>query len=181
MAVRNEEAEVVDSIEPRRVTILGSTGSVGCQTIDILQRNSRSYKVEALTAGSNVKLLAAQAKELKPSFVAIANSEVYSELKDYLSGENIEIASGPEAVVEAAARDAEWVMASIVGAAGLKPTLAAVERGATVAFANKECLVCAGELMMAEIERYGATLIPVDSVLPPPAYLDQGNMQLHLQ
>ena len=163
MAVKNEKAEVVSSSEPRRVTILGSTGSVGCQTIDIIQRNSCAYKVEALTAGSNVKLLAAQAKQLKPSFVAVANPKVYSKLKDYLSGENIEIACGPDAVVEAAARDAEWVMASIVGAAGLKPTLAAVERGATVAFANKECLVCAGELMMAEIERYGATLIPVDS------------------
>jgi len=163
MAVKNEIAAAVSDSEPRRVTILGSTGSVGCQTIDIIKRNSHAYKVEALTAGSNVKLVAAQAKELKPTFVAVANPDVYGELNEYLSGENIEIACGPDAVVEAATRDAEWVMAAIVGAAGLKPTLAAVERGATVAFANKECLVCAGELMMAEIERFGATLIPVDS------------------
>lgn len=149
--------------KPRCVTILGSTGSVGCQTIDIIRRNRAEYAVEALTARSNVEELAAQAKEFQPAFVALADPARYQDLKEALSGENIEVAAGPEAVAEAAAREAEWVMAAIVGAAGLKPTLAAVERGAIVAFANKECLVCAGELMMAEIERRGATLLPVDS------------------
>ena len=148
---------------PRQVAILGSTGSVGSQTIDIIRRNRNQYEVTALTARRNVEELAVQAKEFKPSFIALAEPDGYQELKNSLSGYDIEIAVGSEAVAEAAQRPSEWVMAAIVGAAGLKPTLAAVERGAIVAFANKECLVCAGELMMNEIKRQGATLLPVDS------------------
>ncbi|HAA91617.1 MAG: 1-deoxy-D-xylulose-5-phosphate reductoisomerase [Rhodospirillaceae bacterium] len=164
MAVISAESPKAETeAEPRRVTILGSTGSVGCQTIDIIRRNQADYDVVALTARSNIEELSAQAKEFRPSFVALADPARYSDLKDDLAGLDIEVAAGPEAVAEAAALEAEWVMAAIVGAAGLKPTLAAVERGAIVAFANKECLVCAGELMMSEIERRGATLLPVDS------------------
>ena len=163
MAINSKLEQLSSTSDQRQITILGSTGSVGCQTIDIIRRNYNRYKIEALTAGSNVELLAEQAKELKPSFVAIADPKGYRNLKDNLSGEKIEIGCGPDAVTEAASRSAEWVMAAIVGAAGLKPTLAAIARGATVAFANKECLVCAGELMMAEIKRHRATLIPVDS------------------
>ena len=144
---------------PRQVAILGSTGSVGSQTIDIIRRNRNQYEVTALTARRNVEELAVQAKEFKPSFIALAEPDGYQELKNSLSGYDIEIAVGSEAVAEAAQRPSEWVMAAIVGAAGLKPTLAAVERGAIVAFANKECLVCAGELMMNEIKRQGATLL----------------------
>lgn len=152
-----------NAIAPRQVTILGSTGSVGCQTIDIIRRNKAHYEVIALTARRNVEELTAQAKEFNPSFVALADPDGYKALKSALSGHDIEIAAGLEAVAEAAKKNAEWVMAAIVGAAGLKPTLAAVKRGAIVAFANKECLVCAGELMMNEIQRRGATLLPVDS------------------
>jgi 1-deoxy-D-xylulose-5-phosphate reductoisomerase len=147
----------------RSVTILGSTGSVGCQTIDLIAREPERYAVEALTANTNVAALADQARALKPRFVAIADESKYADLKSALSGEPVEVAAGNAAVIAAAERPADWVMAAIVGFAGLKPTLAAVHRGAVVAFANKECLVCAGELMMREIEVRGATLLPVDS------------------
>jgi 1-deoxy-D-xylulose-5-phosphate reductoisomerase len=163
MAVISAPSPNAETAAPRSVTILGSTGSVGCQTIDIIRRNKAAYEVYALTARRNVEVLAEQAKEFHPSFVALAEPERYLDLKDALSGLNIEIAAGPEAIAEAAKRPTDWVMAAIVGAAGLKPTMAAVERGAIVAFANKECLVCAGDLMMQEIERRGATLLPVDS------------------
>ncbi len=148
---------------PRRVTILGSTGSVGCNTIDLIERNPRGFVVEALTANSNVALLAEQALRLRPRFVALANERGYGELKSALSGTGIEVAAGQQAVVAAAERPADWVMAAIVGAAGLPPTLAAIRRGAIIAFANKECMVCAGQLVMAEVARSGATLLPVDS------------------
>jgi 1-deoxy-D-xylulose-5-phosphate reductoisomerase len=147
----------------RSVTILGSTGSVGCNTVDLLLRQPETFRVEALTANRNVALLAKQARALRPRMVAIADTDRYADLKDALAGLPIEVAAGPAAVIEAAARPAEWVMASIVGAAGLEPTMAAVRRGATIGLANKECLVCAGELMMADIRTFGAKLVPVDS------------------
>ncbi len=148
---------------PRRVTILGSTGSVGCNTIDLIERNPDSFVVEALTANNNIGLLAEQALRLRPRFVALANDQGYAELKSALSGTGIEIAAGQQGVVAAAERPADWVMAAIVGAAGLPPTMAAIRRGAIIAFANKECMVCAGQLVMAEVARSGATLLPVDS------------------
>lgn len=147
----------------RRVSILGSTGSVGCNTIDLLRRAPDAYSVEALTARTNVALLAAQARELQPSLVVIGDEGRYGELKDALAGTGISVAAGAEALVEAGSVPADWVMAAIVGAAGLAPTLAAVRKGTTVALANKECLVCAGPLMLSEVESSGATLIPVDS------------------
>ena len=147
----------------RSVTILGSTGSVGCNTINLLARQPAAFAVEALTANRNVKLLVEQALALRPRMVAVADHTCYRPLKDALFGSGIEVAGGPQAVIEAAMRPADWVMASIVGAAGLEPTMAAVRRGAVIGLANKECLVCAGDLMIAEIKKCGATLVPVDS------------------
>lgn len=148
---------------PRRVSILGSTGSIGCSTIDLIDRDPEAYVIEALTANRNVDALAAQARRLNARFVAVADQTCYGDLKSAMSGTDAEVAAGPDAIIEAAGRDADWVMAGIVGAAGLEPTLEAARQGAVVAFANKECLVCAGDLMLEEISRSGATLLPVDS------------------
>ncbi len=150
-------------VDPRRVTILGSTGSVGCNTIDLIERNRDAYVVEALTANRNAALLAEQARRLRPRMAVVAEPDSYQALKTALDGTGIVVGAGPEALVEAAELPAEWVMAGIVGAAGLEPTLASLRRGAVVGLANKECLVCAGDIVMAEIERSGATLLPVDS------------------
>jgi len=147
----------------RRVTILGSTGSIGCNTAELLAADRESYAVEALVALRNAERLAEQAKSLKARFAVIADESQYGVLKEALAGTGIETACGTEAVVEAAKRPADWVMAAIVGAAGLAPTLAAVRRGAFVALANKEVLVCAGDLVTAEAKQHKATLLPVDS------------------
>ncbi len=155
------------ALAPRRVAILGSTGSVGVNTVELIEHHNKlcpnRFQVVALTANSNVKELAAQARRLRPDFVAIGQSSRFAELTDELSGTGIELGAGEDAVVEAALRSSDWVMASIIGAAGLRPTLAAVSRGVTVAIANKECLVSAGQLFMSEVKRSNATLIPVDS------------------
>ena len=148
---------------PRRVTILGSTGSVGRNTIDLIEHHRDAYDVEVLTAQRNVELLAEQARRLQPRMAVIGDPGLYAPLKEALAGCAVEVASGEAALVEAAERPSDWVMAAIVGAAGLAPTLAAVRRGAIVALANKEALVCAGEMMMAEVAACGATLLPVDS------------------
>jgi 1-deoxy-D-xylulose-5-phosphate reductoisomerase len=158
-----KKIEERDQTEPRRISILGSTGSIGCNTIDLISRNPGQYAVEALTANKNVKTLAQQARDTKARLAVVADESKYAELKDALAGTTTKAAAGADALVEAAAQDADWVMAGIVGAAGLLPTMTAVRRGAVVALANKECLVCAGDLMMAEVERSGATLLPVDS------------------
>lgn len=147
----------------RSVSILGSTGSIGCSTLDLVSRNRDRYDLVALTAHRNVEALVAQAREYRPDLAVIADEALFPALKDGLSGTGIEVAAGDAAIAEAAARPAEWVMASIVGAAGLAPTLAAVRRGAHVALANKECLVSAGPLFLAEVMKSGATLLPVDS------------------
>ena len=153
----------LSSDAPRRITILGSTGSIGTSTIDLIESDPSSYRVEALTAYRNVDLLAEQARKFDAQFVAIGDADKYRDLQKVMSGSQTEIAAGPEAIVEAATRNADWVMAGIVGAAGLEPTLAAARQGAVVAFANKECLVCAGDLMLEEVTRSHATLLPVDS------------------
>ncbi len=149
--------------QPRRVTVLGSTGSIGQSTVDLLSRNRDQFTVEALTANHNAALLAEQARTLGARFAAVAEPAEYEALKDALAGSGIEAACGRAALVEAAERPADWVMAGIVGAAGLEPTLAAIRRGRIVAFANKEVLVCAGTLFMREVVANGATLLPVDS------------------
>ncbi len=147
----------------RRISILGSTGSIGCSTLDLVERNRNRYEVVALTANRNVDLLARQSRQVGAKLAVIGDADRYSELKAALADTGIEVAAGPRAVVDAAARSADWVMAGIVGAAGLEPTLAAVRRGAVVALANKECLVCTGSLMLEEVRNSGATLLPVDS------------------
>lgn len=147
----------------RSVTVLGSTGSIGCSTLDLIARDRDRFDLVALTAHRNVAALVAQAREFRPQLAVIADETHFGQLKDGLAGTGIEVAAGEAAIVEAAARPADWVMASIVGAAGLAPTLAAVRRGAHVALANKECLVSAGPLFLAEVRKSGATLLPVDS------------------
>lgn len=147
----------------KRVSILGATGSVGRSTVDLIARAPDRFAVEALTANRDVARLAEQAKALGAKFAAVADPAAYGDLKAALAGSGIEAGAGPEAVVEAALRPADWVMAAIVGAAGLAPTLAAIRQGKTVGLANKETLVCAGALVTAEVAKSGATLIPVDS------------------
>ena len=148
---------------PKRVTVLGSTGSVGANTIDLIERNRNAYEVEALTANRNVTGLADQAIKLDARMAVVADPDCYLELKSALSGTGIETAAGPDALVDAAERPSDWVMAAIVGSAGLRPTLAAVRRGITVGLANKECLVSAGEFFVNEVRENGADLLPVDS------------------
>lgn len=147
----------------RRVSVLGSTGSVGRSTLDLIERHPQRFSVAALVAGSNAVLLAEQARRTRAGFAAIADRRAWPTLKAALAGSGIEAAAGPEAVEEAAGRDADWTMAAIVGAAGLAPTLTAVRRGRIVALANKEALVCAGGLFVAEARAAGATILPVDS------------------
>ena len=147
----------------RRVTVLGATGSVGASTLDLVGRDPERFPVEALTAGSNVERLIELARLHRPRFVAIADESRYDALKDGLAGTGIAVGAGDAAVIEAADRPAGWVMAAIVGSVGLKPTFAAIRRGALVALANKESLVCAGALMTDEAKKRGAKLLPVDS------------------
>jgi 1-deoxy-D-xylulose-5-phosphate reductoisomerase len=156
-------ARVTLAAVPRTVTLLGATGSIGSSTIDLLRRDPRRYQVEAVTARRNGAALGRLARELNARFAAVSDPDAYAELKAELAGTRIEAAAGPAALVEAARRPAEWVMAAITGAASLQPTLAAAERGATVALANKECLVCAGALFMRRAAAAGATVLPVDS------------------
>jgi len=148
---------------PRGVTILGSTGSVGQSTVDLIARDPDSYRVEALVAGRSVERLADQARRLHARLAVVADPKRYKALKEALAGTSIEVAAGVEAVAEAAARPAEWVMAAIVGFAGLPATLVAARRGAMVALANKEALVCAGRLLIEAVENSGGALLPVDS------------------
>lgn len=147
----------------RTVTILGCTGSVGTQTIDLLLAQPEQFRVKALVAGSKVDLLAQQARTLRAERAVVADPACYAALKQALSGTGIEVAAGLEAVVEAAAMPADWTMAAITGAAGLASTLAAIRRGKVVALANKEALVCAGEVMLRAVREAGARLLPVDS------------------
>ena len=150
-------------LAPRSVTVLGSTGSVGTQTLELLAHEPGRFQVKALVAGRNTDLLARQAIALGAELAVVADITLYGALRDALAGTNIAVGAGPEAVVEAAMLDADWTMAAITGAAGLASTLAAIRRGACVALANKEALVCAGEVMLRAVRDAGATLLPVDS------------------
>jgi 1-deoxy-D-xylulose-5-phosphate reductoisomerase len=152
-----------DARGKRRVAILGSTGSVGCNTLELIAADPDAYEVEAVVALRNVERLASQARQVHARLAVVADESRYRSLKSLLEGSGIEVAAGAAAVVEAAAGESDWVMAAIVGAAGLAPTLAAVERGAMVALANKEVLVCAGALVREAAQRHGARLLPVDS------------------
>ena len=151
----------------RRVSVLGATGSVGEQTLALIGALNRSGEAEievvALTANTNCARLAELAREHRASFAACADEAAGAALAERLAGTGIETGAGPAAIVEAAERDAAWVMASVVGVAGLPPLLAAAERGADIAFANKECLVSAGDAVLAAVARGGGRLLPTDS------------------
>ena len=149
--------------EPRSVTILGVTGSVGRNTADLILRDRDRFRVEAVTAKESVDQLASMARSLDARCAVISDPDRYQALRDALDGSGIEVMAGPEAIVEAADRPSDWLMAAISGAAGLNPVLTAIRRGAIVALANKEALVCAGDLVMAEVLASGARLLPVDS------------------
>lgn len=157
------QARIESVTAPKSITVLGSTGSIGQNTLKLAHAHPDRFSVNALTAGDNVELLASQAKQFRAKRAVIANEKNYAALKDALSGSGIEAAAGEDAVADAAGMKSDIVMSAIVGAAGLKPTLAAIRKGATVALANKECLVCAGALIHKEVAKYNATLIPVDS------------------
>ena len=151
----------------RKVSILGSTGSVGVSTLDLLEETqaagSSSVEVEALVGGRNVSLLAKQALKWRPKITVIADPAGFGELTDKLRPEGLEAACGENAVIEAASRHVDWVMAAIVGFAGLAPTLAAARTGAVIALANKESIVCAGPALLALSKACGGQVIPVDS------------------
>jgi len=164
----------------RKISVLGSTGSVGVSTLDLLDQafrhGSAEVEVMALTAGRNVSRLAEQARQWRPAFAVIEDESLLPELRDRLRGSGVEAAAGRAAIVEAAVAGAEWVMAAIVGVAGLEPTHAAARTGAIVALANKESLVCAGPTLLAMAKAAGGAVVPVDSehaaifqVLPPAA------------
>ena len=148
----------------RTVTILGSTGSIGDSTLDLLRRSEPGkFTIQALTANRNSKKLAAQAIEFGAKFVAIADVSAEADLREALSGHNIEVGVGPQAIIDAGERPADFIMAAIIGAAGLPPTLAAAKQGTAIGLANKECLVTGGDVFMAAIKANGTTLLPVDS------------------
>lgn len=152
----------------RRVAILGSTGSIGVSTLSVIAHAREVYgpdalPVDALTAQSNVDVLIEQARAIRPRFAVIGDAKLHGKLKDGLAGTGIDVAAGREAVIEAARRPSDIVMVAIVGAAAIEPALAAIERGVTVALANKECVVAAGAVFHDAIMRTGASVIPVDS------------------
>jgi 1-deoxy-D-xylulose-5-phosphate reductoisomerase len=147
----------------KTIAVLGSSGSVGTQTLDLIAENPENYEVIALVGGRNVKLLAEQAKRFRPAITVISDEPCLSELRAALAGTNLHCAGGRAAVLAAAAMPADWTMSAITGVAGLEPTLAAVKHGGTIAFANKEALVSAGDVFLRAVADAGATLLPVDS------------------
>lgn len=151
----------------RRVTVLGATGSVGCSTLDLMDQaetaGTGAFEVEALTGGANIARLAEQARRWKPKLAVTADPARLNELREALAGTGVEAAAGDQAVIEAAARPADWIMAAIVGAAGLRSAWAAAATGATLALANKESLVCCGPALIERVKRSGGRLLPVDS------------------
>ena len=148
---------------PRRVSVLGSTGSVGTSTLDLFEQVGSPLEIVALTAGRNVAKLAEQALRWRPQIAVIQDETCHAELKERLAGSGVITAAGPNAVIEAARADAQWVMSAIVGFAGLAPTLAAARTGAVIALANKESLICAGPAMLRVAKLAGGAVIPVDS------------------
>jgi 1-deoxy-D-xylulose-5-phosphate reductoisomerase len=163
-----DELPAMDEILARSVTILGSTGSIGVNTLDVIAHVRKlhgpdSMPITALTAGENVKVLIEQAKAMKPALAVIGNESLLGELKAGLAGTGIEVAAGRAAVIEAAGRHSDFVMVAIMGAAAIEPALAAIKRGVIVALANKECVVAAGAVFLAAMEKSGASVLPVDS------------------
>ncbi len=150
-------------VAPRSVTILGSTGTIGQNTLKVIADQPHHFKINALTAGQNAELLIKQALRFQPEHVVIEGSDKFFRVKDALKDTPVEVHCGAEALDEAAATEVDIVISGIVGAAALRPTLAAIQAGNTIGLANKECLVCAGELMIDEAIAHNAILIPVDS------------------
>ncbi|HEY9219874.1 MAG TPA: 1-deoxy-D-xylulose-5-phosphate reductoisomerase, partial [Phenylobacterium sp.] len=148
---------------PRRVSVLGSTGSVGVSTLDLFEQAKVEIDVVALTGGRNAAKLAEQALRWRPNIAVIEDERALPELRERLSGSGIVTAAGASALAEAASAEAQWVMSAIVGFAGLAPTLAAARAGAVVALANKESLVCAGPELLRTAKLAGGVVIPVDS------------------
>ena len=148
---------------PLRIIILGATGSVGTSAIDIIRSAPEHFDVVALVANSNAEALAEMAVQVSARCAVVADTDCYEKLADALAGTDVEVAAGENAVLDALDRDADMVIGSIVGAAGLRPTLAAMKPGRTIALANKECLVSAGDLFMQEARRLNVTVLPVDS------------------
>jgi 1-deoxy-D-xylulose-5-phosphate reductoisomerase len=147
----------------RRITVLGATGSIGKSTLDLIGRSPENYEIVALTAGTNAALLAEMAIRHRAKRAVLASEAHYPELKERLSGSGIETAAGEEAVIEAGQMPADWIMAAIVGAAGLRPTFAAAAQGTCLALANKECLVSAGKVFLSAVADANTLLLPVDS------------------
>ncbi|MEJ6477104.1 MAG: 1-deoxy-D-xylulose-5-phosphate reductoisomerase, partial [Octadecabacter sp.] len=147
----------------RRISILGATGSIGQNTLDLIKRDPDSYDVVALTGGRNVVQLASYAIALRADIAVISDETLLHKLRDALAGSGVEAASGASALNDAASRPADWIMSAIVGAAGLAPGWRALEQGTTLALANKESRVTAGPILMQHAARHGARILPVDS------------------
>ncbi|WP_210092332.1 1-deoxy-D-xylulose-5-phosphate reductoisomerase [Ruegeria sp. HKCCSP346] len=147
----------------RKVSVFGATGSIGQNTIDLISRAPSEYDVVALTGGANIQRLADDARRLGADIAVTAHEDRLDDLRSALAGSGVEAAAGPRAIVEAAARPADWIMSAIVGSAGLAPGIEALKQGTTLALANKETLVCAGSLVLETAKRHGARLLPVDS------------------
>ena len=147
----------------RRISIFGATGSIGQNTLDLVRRDADAFDVVALTGAHNIRQLAQDARDLRADVAVTSEIALLDDLKDALAGSDVAAAAGPDALLEAASRPADWVMSAIVGAAGLPPGLRALEQGATLALANKESLVCAGRLVLATVDAHGGALLPVDS------------------
>ncbi|MBT5296136.1 MAG: 1-deoxy-D-xylulose-5-phosphate reductoisomerase [Octadecabacter sp.] len=147
----------------KRVSVFGATGSIGQNTIDLIRRAPDDYDVVALTGATNIDQLIKDAKDLRADVAVTSDPARLSELRDGLAGTGSEAAAGEAALIEAAARPADWIMSAIVGAAGLPPGLEALKNGTTLALANKESLVTAGPLLLDTARHYGATVLPVDS------------------
>ena len=150
-------------MQPRSVTILGATGSVGTSTLDLVERAGEAFRVEALTANCDVAKLAAAARRTRARCAVVADERCLPDLRQALADTDTEVGGGAEALVAAAGRGADWTMGAIVGCAGLRPVMAAVEAGGTVVLANKEPLVAAGDVILAAARASGATLLPADS------------------
>ncbi|AJE47332.1 1-deoxy-D-xylulose-5-phosphate reductoisomerase [Celeribacter indicus] len=147
----------------RRISIFGSTGSIGQSTLDLIRRDREAYRVVALTGGRNIARLARDARDLGADVAVTAHEDCLPDLREALAGSGVQAAAGPHALLEAAEREADWIMSAIVGAAGLAPGLHALRHGTTLALANKESLVTAGPLLMSEARSHGTRVLPVDS------------------
>lgn len=171
----------MNDANPRTLTVLGATGSIGASTLDLVRRNRDEWRVIALTANGNVDALASLAREFAIEIAVVADERKLPALREALAGTGIEAAGGAQALVEAAQRGADMTIAAIVGCAGLAPTMAAIEQGGLIGLANKEALVSAGEVMTAAVTRHGATLLPVDSEHNAIFQCLQGNRASHVR